>query len=126
MSIRERYARLDSTVMERATPWVYLVVPGVALHELAHAVVARRWARVSVDWTAPRVTIRWDDAVPAYALFAAFLAPLFVGGAVALALAPVVGTLPDWLAIWVIVNWLLLAGPSVVDVVALLRGLASG
>lgn len=111
--------------MRKAAPWIYLLLPGIALHELAHATVARRWADVDVDWTIPRVEIEWGEDVPVIALFATFLAPLWPGGLAALALAQLLPGMHSALALWLLVNWLLLAGPSVVDVASLLRGLAA-
>lgn len=120
------YRRVDRRFMALAAPWVYVVVPGVALHELAHAAVGQRYGDVTIDWTRPAVEVDWNDRVPVWAVFAYFLAPLPVGGLVAFALAVVLPLAPPTVAIWLVLNWVLLAGPSIFDVVGLVSALASG
>lgn len=121
MSLVERYRRLDRRVMQIAAPWVYLIVPGIALHELSHAVAGRRYGAVSVDWTRPAVDIEWNDPVPVWGVVAFYLAPLVTGGLVAIALPLAFGAVPAVVDVWLVLNWILLAGPSVTDV----RGLVS-
>lgn len=116
MSIVEFYRRIDRRFMEFAAPWVYLLVPGIAVHELAHAWIGQRYGAVEIDWTRPRVRIDWDERVPVWGIFGFFLAPLFVGGLTAFAIATIVPIVPPTVAAWISINWLLLAGPSVVDV----------
>lgn len=122
----DAYRRLDRRFMAFAAPWVYVLLPGVVLHELAHAVVGQRYGAVEIDWTRPAVEVDWNDRVPVWAVFAYFLAPLPVGGLVAFTLAAVLPMAPPTVAIWLVLNWVLLAGPSVVDIVGLVRTLATG
>jgi len=123
MSVLEAYRRADRQFMDVAAPWIYVLLPGVALHELAHAAVGQFWADVEIDWTVPKVILDWDGDVPVLALFATFLAPLWLGGVAALWLAVTLPTTPAPVAVWFVFNWILLAGPSVVDVYSLLSGL---
>lgn len=121
MSLVDGYRRLDRRFMAVVAPWIYVLVPGIALHELAHAVAGSRYGDVEVDWTRPVVDVDWNDTVPVWGVFAFFLAPLVVGGLVAFALPFAFALDPAAVDVWLIVNWLLLAGPSVLDV----RGLVA-
>lgn len=120
MSLVDGYRRLDRRFMELAAPWVYLLVPGIALHELAHASVGELYADVAIDWTRPHVELDWHDEVPIWGVVATLFAPLVLGGFAALGLAVVIQLVPTAVAIWLGINWLLLAGPSIGDVVALI------
>jgi hypothetical protein len=121
MRLVDGYRRLDRRFMELAAPWIYVLVPGIALHELAHAVAGSRYGDVEVDWTRPVVDVNWNDTVPVWGVFAFFLAPLVAGGIAAFAFAFGLGLAPTAVDVWLIANWLLLAGPSVLDV----RGLVA-
>lgn len=123
MSILQFYRQLDEAVMRHTAPWIYVLVPGIALHELAHAVVGRRYGDVQIDWVRAQCSIEWDDTVPGWGVIAFFLAPLVVGGIVALALPVVLPAVPAAVDVWLICNWLLLAGPSIGDLVGLVTGL---
>jgi|GEM_PF-3313801 len=120
----EFYRRAERRFMALCTPWVYLVIPGVAIHELAHAAVGRRYGTVSIDWTTPCVEMDWPDAVPVWGVVGFFLAPMCVGGCVAFALPLVFPLVPVWADVWLLVNWLLLAGPSALDARGLVATLA--
>lgn len=110
--------------MALLTPWIYVVVPGIALHELSHAAVGRRYGDVAIDWTRPVVELDWNDEVPVWGVFGFFLAPLLAGGLASFALAVVLPIASPPVAAWLLVNWLLLAGPSVLDVRELVAVLA--
>lgn len=106
-----------------------LLGPGPTLHELAHLAVGRRYGDVELDVGLLRsqVAIDWDDRVPVWGVFGFFLAPLLLAGIVALAAAPFVGlfaVLPEVAKVWLVVNYVLLAGLSGVDVVELLAVVA--
>lgn len=122
----DTYRRLDRRFMSVVTPWVYIVVPGIALHELAHAAVGTRYADVAIIWERPHVELDWYDEVTIWGVVATLFAPLVLGGIVAFGLAFVVEAVPAAVAVWLGINWLLLAGPSVGDVVALLALLDAG
>lgn len=114
------YRRIDRRFMSAVAPWIFIIVPGIALHELAHAAVGRRYASVTIIWDRPHVELDWHDEVPIWGVVATLFAPLVVGGFAAFALAVVVELVPAVVAVWLAINWLLLAGPSIGDVVALL------
>lgn len=120
MSVVDAYRRLDRRFMAVVAPWIYVLVPGIAIHELAHAAVGRRYADVEIVWERPHVDLDWHDEVPIWGVVATLFAPLVVGGFAAFALAAVVEAVPTAVTVWLVINWLLLAGPSVGDVVALL------
>ena len=126
MSLVDGYRRLDRRFMAVVAPWIYVLLPGVALHELAHALVGRRYGAVSVDWTRPVVDVDWNDRVPVWGLFGFFLAPLVAGGLVAFALPFAFPVVPATVDVWLVANWLLLAGPSVLDVRGLVLTLNGG
>lgn len=126
MSLVDGYRRLDRRFMEVAAPWVFLLVPGIAIHELAHAVAGRRYGAVEIDWTRPHVDVDWNDTVPVWGVFAFFLAPLVAGGLVAFTLPLAFPIVPAAVDVWLVLNWLLLAGPSVLDVRNLVLTLAGG
>lgn len=126
MSLVDGYRRLDRRFMSVAAPWVYVLVPGIAIHELAHAVSGRRYGDVEVDWTRPAVDVDWNDTVPVWGAFAFFLAPLIPGGLVAFALPFAFELVPAAVDVWLVANWALLAGPSVLDVRGLVATLAGG
>lgn len=113
------YRRLERRCMDVLAPWIFLLLPGVAIHELAHAVVGRRYADVEIDWTVPKVVLDWHDEVPIWGPVGVYLAPLWVGGVTAFALAVVLPMAPPAVVAWLVINWILLAGPSVLDVVTL-------
>lgn len=125
MSIVDAYQRLDRRFMEIAAPWVFLFVPGIALHELAHVLGGYRYGDVDVDWTRPHVDIDFEDTIPIWAPFAFFLTPLVVGGLVSFTLPFVLPLAPTAVDAWLVINWVLLAGPSVLDVRGLIALLAS-
>ena len=120
MNVVDAYRRLDRRFMAIAAPWVYLLVPGIAIHELAHVGVGRRYGDVEVDWTRPHVAIEWDESVPVWGVFGFFLAPLLVGGLAAFAVPAALAIAPTTVDIWLVLNWFLLAGPSFVDVRSLI------
>jgi len=126
MSIVETYRRIDRRFMAIAAPWVYLLAPGVAIHELAHAVAGQRYGDVEIDWERPQVTIDWNDRIPVWGVFFYFLAPLFVGGATAFAMPKLLAIVPEALTWWLLINWILLAGPSIMDVAHLDAALRAG
>jgi len=110
------YRQLERWFMDLTAPWIFLLVPGIAVHELAHARVGRRYGDTDIDWTRPYVRIDWDDSVPVWGIFGFFLAPLVVGGITAFAIPTVLSISPTAVDVWIIINWILLAGPSVLDV----------
>jgi hypothetical protein len=124
LGLVETYRRVDRRVMAVLAPWIFVLVPGIAIHELAHALVGRRYGDVDVEWTRPRVRMDWADRVPVWGIFGFFLAPLPVGGLVAFALPVVLPAVPVAADIWLVLNWVLLAGPSVLDVRELVLVLA--
>lgn len=125
MSVVDAYRRLDRRFMAIVAPWIFVLVPGIAIHELAHARVGRRYGDVDVDWTRPHVRIEWDDSVPVWGIFGFFLAPIALGGLAAFAVPAALAIAPTAVDVWLVLNWFLLAGPSVLDVrelVHVLRG----
>ncbi|MCU4926928.1 hypothetical protein OB905_13215 [Halobacteria archaeon AArc-dxtr1] len=88
---------------------VWLLVPALPLHELTHAIVAKPWADVEIDWHHPMVIMHWDDAPP-WAILCAHVAPLLIGclvGSAAL-FAFAIGFVPElhflvW--VWLLGNW---------------------
>jgi hypothetical protein len=116
MSIVDAYRRVDRRFMALTAPWIYLLIPGIALHELAHALIGRRYGDVEIDWTRPHVRIDWNDRVPVWGIFGFFLGPFIPGGLAAFALAVVLPVTPVEVDVWLVLNWILLAGPSVLDV----------
>lgn len=117
MSVLDRYRAWDRRALAVLAPWIYLALPGVALHELAHAAAGSLYGDATIDWTVPEVRMDWgSDRVPVWGLFGFFLAPLAVGGVTAFALPLVFPLVPAWVDVWLLINWLLLAGPSVADV----------
>lgn len=123
MSLVDSYQRLDRRFMTVATPWVYLLVPGIALHELAHAAVGRRYGAIEIDWTRPHVDVDWNDEVPVWGVVGFFLAPLILGGFVSFTLPALFPVAPTAVDAWLVINWLLLAAPSVLDVLGLLAAI---
>lgn len=115
MSVVGAYRRLEARCMAVLAPWVYLVVPGIAIHELVHAAVGRRYGDVRVDWTRPHVEMDWPNEVPVWGVVGFYLGPMMVGGLCAFALPVVLPLVPAWADAWLLVNWFLLAGPSVLD-----------
>lgn len=101
---------------------VYALAPGALLHELAHWVVARRWADVSIHWGVPAtVRMEWSPDTPPHAVLLGHWAPLLIGwpiGAVG-ALAVLSGQVgvPLVVLAWLIMNWLAFATPSKTDVI---------
>jgi hypothetical protein len=95
--------------------------PGSAAHELAHAAVGRRYGDVRVEWGLVRseTVVEWDDEVPVWGVVATLLAPLLLAGTLALA-APLVlealAALPWWAQSYLVVQYVLLAGPSGADI----------
>jgi hypothetical protein len=124
MSVVGTYRRVEQRCMAVLAPWVFLVVPGVALHELVHAAAGRRYGAVSVDWTRPHVDVDWPDQVPVWGVVGFYLGPMAVGGLCAFALPVVFPLVPVWVDAWLVVNWVLLAGPSVLDGRGLVYALA--
>ena len=101
---------------------VYTLAWGGVLHELAHAIVARQWADVSIEWSVPaQCRITWPAETPVTRVMAAHLAPVWIGvplgivGALA-AVAGLLSAVPWWAWPWLILNWLLFATPSKRDV----------
>ena len=125
MSAVAAYRRFERRCMAVLAPWIFILLPGVALHEWAHAVVGRRYADVEIDWSVPKVDLDWDDEVPIWGPVGVYLAPLWLGGVAAFGLAIVLPSTPPALAVWLLINFVLLAGPSVVDVVVLVAILRS-
>jgi len=126
MSLVDRYRRLDRRFMQIAAPWIYVLLPGVALHELAHVLVGHRYGDVDIDWTRPVVTVDWNDRVPVWGVFGYFLAPLIVGGLTAFVMPLLLPLTPGTIDIWLVANLLLLAGPSALDVRSLVLVLSGG
>lgn len=97
---------------------VWVLAPAVPLHELTHAAVGERvGADVTVDWTAPSVTMDWPAEPNALAVLAAHLAPLLIG--YVLAPAVVVGLalgvrsgFSVGVLMWVAINWLYFSFPT--------------
>lgn len=96
-----------------------LAAPGLALHELAHAAAAAPVADVEISWRGrPDVEITWTESPSLLRLSLVFMAPVALGGLMLLGGALTI----DWLAalpwpvqIWLGIQWLVLAGPSLVD-----------
>jgi len=126
MRLVEIYRRFDRRCMAVLAPWIYLLLPGIALHEFAHAWVGRCYGDVAIDWTRPQVHIDWDDGVPVWGVVGFLFAPLVIGGLSAFAIPFLLPIVPTAVEIWLVCNWLLLAGPSVVDVRGLVFILTSG
>ena len=62
---------------------VYALAPGALLHELAHWVVARRWADVSIHWGVPAtVRMEWSPDTPPHAVLLGHWAPLSAGNGI--------------------------------------------
>lgn len=101
------------------TPWIYLLWPGVILHEFTHYVVASFFGEVEIDWSGTaKAAITFDEDVPLWAVWLTFYAPWVVGGLTApLALSTLSGFEGPLfaLALWLRVNWLLYFGLSVGD-----------
>ena len=111
--------------------WAYLwllVTPAVPLHELTHAVVARRWGQVrNVSLLGDEaVDIEWGAGTPAWAVRVAHLAPTICGLLLGLVVLAVVGVpSASWYqgaALWqvgllicVVLNWLVYTYPSPAD-----------
>jgi hypothetical protein len=72
------------------------------------------------------VHIDWDESVPVWGVVGFCFAPLAVGGLAAFAMPSLLSIVPTAVEIWLVCNWLLLAGPSVVDVRVLVCLLTSG
>jgi len=119
MSVVETYTSVERRCMAALAPWIFLLLPGVAIHEWAHALVGRRYADVEIDWTVPKVELDWNDEVPIWGVAGVYLAPVYVGAVAAFGLSVVLPSTPPAVAVWLLINFLLLAGPSVVDVVVL-------
>lgn len=101
-----------------------LLGPGPTLHELSHALVALRYADVALTPGRVRSTVHitWPDRAPVWGVVGAYTAPLLLGGVVCLLAAAhldALAALPLVVQIWLGVNVILLAGPSLVDVVEL-------
>lgn len=107
------------------------VVPGLILHELAHAVVAARWANVEVvdadDSVGVAVDMTWRSTAPAAATAYAYLAPLVTGWLASWVLAAAALVLPTSSPVVVLGlgygagQLLLYTLPGLVDVYALTR-----
>jgi len=108
-----------------------LLGPGPALHELAHVFVAARYATVDIEPGIVRSTVRidWSDGeVPVWGVVLTYTAPIVLGGVLLLSAAPFVTTiaaLPMWAQVYLAVNFILLAGPSLGDCVELIGLLTS-
>jgi len=106
-----------------------LAAPGLALHELAHAAAAAPVADVDIDWRGrPDVVITWTESPSLLRLSLVFLAPVALGGLMLLGSALTI----DWLAalpwpvqVWLAIQWIVLAGPSLVDLRELHRSVSS-
>jgi len=106
-----------------------LAAPGLALHELAHAAAAAPVADVDIDWQGrPEVIIAWTTSPSLLRLSLVFLAPVALGGFLLLGGALTI----EWLAalpwpvqIWLAIQWVVLAGPSLVDLRELHRSVGS-
>jgi len=108
-----------------------LLGPGPALHELAHVIVAAHYATVDIEPGIVRSTVRinWNDGeIPVWGVVLTYTAPIVLGGLLLLSAAPFVATiaaLPMWVQVYLAVNFVLLAGPSLGDCVELIALLTS-
>lgn len=94
-------------------------LPGVVAHELTHALVAKPWARTSLNWDDVACEFDWRTGHPAPRLVA-YIAPLVVGSALTVgSVAAVTGqpglTLSIGLAAYATVNLLVYTVASLAD-----------
>lgn len=114
-----------------------LLLPGVVLHELTHALAARPWVTTSFDWDTIAVEMGRDDEA-ALPLAIAQIAPLVSGYAAAVGVLLAVGsqrgvTVPDVLlsfvgglgvaaiGAYILVNWLLFTFATIADLAVFLH-----
>lgn len=101
-----------------------LLGPGPTVHELSHALVAMRYADVDIAPGRVRSTVHidWPAQAPIWGVVGTYMAPLLAGGLLLLLAAAHLdglAALPLVVQVWLAVNMVLLAGPSLVDVVEL-------
>lgn len=99
---------------------VYLLLPGIFLHELTHAVLARPYGDVAIDWAEAMVWIEFDRAPPHAALLA-LLGPTVIGVPLIIATMLLLLYFPPNLSdpvvlFWLAINMVLYAAPSPQDV----------
>ena len=100
-------------------------LPGALVHELVHAITAKPFGAVAIDWDALAWEAHWESESPAPRA-AAHIAPLGAGyavamGAVGLVLARPAMTIHAGIMAYVAVNWLILTVASASDVLVTLH-----
>jgi len=101
------------------------MLPGALVHELTHAITARPFGEVAIDWDDLAWSAEWDTASPAPRA-AAHIAPLGAGYAVAMGLVGILLMRPAMsihagILAYVAVNWLILTVASASDLLVTLH-----
>lgn len=120
---------MSTTHIHIATPgWALLILlrnvllsPGAALHEIAHWIVGRRYGQAVIHWglTRSETRVEWNETVPVWGVVGFYLAPMFLAGGLLIVTAPfvsVLGALPPLVQVYLAVQFLVLVGPSWIDI----------